>query len=56
MHHQDHSLITFAQRQHEEIIFPVALIDVVNKIPEKCHYKELIIIFSSNLPFKFELH
>ena len=51
MHHQDHSLITFAQRQHEEIIFPVALIDVVNKIPEKWHCKELIIIFNSNLPF-----
>lgn len=41
MHHQDHSLITFAQRQHEEIIFPVALIDVINKIPVVWH----IVIF-----------
>jgi len=28
-------LVAFAQCQHEEIIFPIALVDVVNKVSVK---------------------
>lgn len=31
------SLVSFAESEHEEIIFPVALVDVVYEIPEIRH-------------------
>lgn len=43
-------LITLAQCQHQEIIFPVTFVYVVNKISEKGHYTDLIINFIPNLP------
>jgi len=42
MNNLDHSSITFAEGEHQEIIFPVALVDVVNKISVELHTIKLM--------------